>query len=286
MRRLDFLILKEYDGISVKDYSRKKLKMSARVFIKQKYADDGIMINGRRCKSNELLRSGDILSIQIPDDNAEYDAVDLGIDVIFEDEDFLIVNKRYGMPVHPSSTHKGDSLLNAVAFYYRKNGLKTAFRPIYRLDKDTSGIVVIAKNRLAVSSTKIDKDYFAVCEGVITGSGIIDEPIGLKKDSIMVREVGHGVRAVTQWEAVKNDGIHSLIKCKLVTGRTHQIRVHFSSIGHPLAGDDLYGGGVKYINRQALHCKTVRISCEILSFNREVNIDFPDDMKNSFNKLC
>lgn len=282
MRRLFFTITEQYDGISVKTYARSILKLSARVLIKQKYSADGLQINGNRCKTIDILKKGDVFSIHIPDEAGDYEPADLPFPVIYEDEDYIAVNKPAGMPVHPSAGHDRDSLLNAAAQYFAVTGRTIRFRPLYRLDKDTSGIVLIGKNRLAVSSAALEKTYYAVCEGVLVGSGEINAPIGMKEGSIIEREVGHGQPAVTKWQALCGDAHHTLLKVGLCTGRTHQIRVHMAHIGHPLAGDDLYGGSRTQINRQALHCGVLHLRCDVLRVKKKLTAEIPGDIINAF----
>ena len=191
----------------------------------------------------------------------------LTVPVAYEDENLVIFNKPSGMPVHPSIKHQGDTLGNCFSAMYQ--GL--TFRPINRLDKDTSGLCAVAKSAHSANfySGKIDKVYYAVTEGspvptreiqgiawTETASGYrIDAPIGRAGESIIRREVrGDGQYAVTNYTIVKESERHSLVRVVLETGRTHQIRVHFSSVGHPLAGDDFYGGSLESCKVQALHC--------------------------------
>lgn len=282
MRTLEYKIPEGCSGMAVKTFARSYLGLSSRVFTRQKFVDGGLAINGERCRSIDILNSGDILSICIPDEKVEYPAVDLPIDLVFENEDYLVINKASHMPIHPSPGHDRDSLLNGVAYYYQETGQAHGIRPLYRLDKDTSGLVILGKHRAAVSSASLHKRYYAVCQGMLSGSGTIDIPVGLMEGSKIVRECGHGVSAVTHWKAIESGEGHTLLSLILETGRTHQIRVHFSGIGHPLAGDDLYGGSRCILKRQALHCGRVWISCPVLSIQKEFQADFPEDMRRAF----
>lgn len=282
MRVLEYTVPAECDGMTVRDFARHKLSFSARMLTRQKKLENGIVLNGAHCRSVDVLCFGDRLVFNLPDEDAEYCAKPLPLSVLYESEDYLVVDKQPNMPIHPSPGHDCDSLLNAVAYYYDKTGQSGVFRPLYRLDKDTSGIVIIGKHKAAVSSAKVEKRYFTVCHGELLGKGTIDVPIGLKADSKIVRECGHGDTAVTHWRAVESKNGYTLLSVKLETGRTHQIRAHMAHVGCPLAGDDLYGGNLNKISRQALHCGFAKVSCSALSTETKFISDFPEDIRQAF----
>lgn len=279
MRIIEFEIKSEYDGKAIRDFLR-DFGVSSTLLAKLKQTENGITLNGEFAKSIELLKTGDILKIRIenkgkmpaPCNNKD-------VEIVYQDEDLLVLNKPPMMPVHESRNHQGDTLANVAACYMDSD---TAFRAVYRLDRDTSGLVLIAKNELSASKLagNIDKDYYAVCHGVLTGDGTIDLPIRRVEESIITRGVfDDGERAVTHWQAVADNGENTLLKLNLETGRTHQIRVHFSHTGHPLAGDSLYGYESEKISRQALHCKTIRFIHPITGKQMEIDSDFPNDFK-------
>lgn len=282
MRILEYLVPEEWDGASVKEFVRSYLDISSSVLTKQKRLERGILQNGEPCRSITILKTGDVLAFRLPEEEWDCPVLDRELSILFENEDYLVVDKPAGMPVHPSPGHDCDSLMNAVAFYFRKSGQNSLFRPLYRLDKDTSGIVILGKHRIAVSSAKVKKVYYAVCQGTLSGAGTIDLPIGLKEDSKIVRECGHGDRAVTHWRALASGEGHTFVSIRLETGRTHQIRAHFSWLGHPLAGDDLYGGSRERFSRQALHCGRALLCCKALSLNRDIETDIPLDIREAF----
>lgn len=284
MRMLSYAVAPEYHGMNVQTFARKILGLSARVFIKQKYVKNGMQINGVHCRSIDLLEAGDIFTISLLHEETAYEPADLPVEICWESEDYLVFNKPAGMPVHPSPGHDRDSLLNAAAHHCQRQNF--LFRPLYRLDKDTSGLVVVAKSRLAASCAALEKKYYAVCEGVLEGCGTISCAIGRKEGSKIQRETGHGDAAVTHWQAMKNDGSHSLLRLCLETGRTHQIRVHLSAMGYPLAGDDLYAGSKGTVGRQALHCKELSLHCAPLLVEREIKTPFPEDLRQAFPALC
>lgn len=281
MRVLRYVIPPEADGMTVKEFARHRLGFSARLLTGQKQAPDGIVKNGVPCRVTELLRPGDALSFTLPEEEGNYPAVPLPLPILWETEDYLAADKPWNMPVHPSPGHDDDSLLNAAAYHCRQMGETGRFRPLYRLDKDTSGVMLLAKNK-AAALAKTEKLYLAVCEGELTGSGTVDLPIGLKEGSRIQRECGHGDDAITHWRAVRSDGDHTALLLSLETGRTHQIRVHMAGVGHPLAGDDLYGGGLDTIKRQALHCFFVRLTCRPLALTKEITAELPKDMRAAF----
>ena len=279
MRELEFKITAEQNGREIRDFLR-EFGVSSALLTKLKQTENGITLNGEFARAIDCMSCGDVLKIRIEQSgNPPTANPDLKIEAVYEDEDVLIVNKPAFMPVHESRNHRGDTLANACAPY-----LDGAFRAVYRLDRDTSGLVLIAKNELAAAllAGSIKKDYYAVCEGIIEGDGIIDEPIRRVRDSIIKRGVfPDGERAVTRYSAISSKDGRTLLKINLETGRTHQIRVHFAHIGHPLCGDTLYGTPSPLINRQALTCKAIYFTHPITKKEMKSEADFPSD----FSKL-
>jgi Pseudouridylate synthases, 23S RNA-specific len=282
MRELAFPVPQEYDGIRMKNFLRGYCGLSARLLVKLKRQPMGITKNGLHAIATDILQAGDTVRIFMPDDKKQPEPVNLPLSVIFEDQDVLVVNKSADMPMYPTPGHDRDSLANAAAAYYLGSGQKIAFRPVYRLDKDTSGLVLLAKNPFVAAclAGSIEKEYFAVCEGELCGCGEIDKPIGLKEGHRIQREVNPGgEKALTKWKSLCVSGSHSFVVLELETGRTHQIRVHLSHIGHPLAGDDMYGGSLDFIARQALHCGKISFLHPVTKQNLEFVCRLPEDMK-------
>jgi len=275
-RTLTFKIDAEHDGTDIRTYVRKVLGLSARVLTALKYEGE-ILLDGEPARSIDLVHSGNTLLLTLYDDVCEYEPVDIPLNILYEDDDFLVIYKSAGMPIHPSPGHDADSVLNAAAHYFRKND-RFVFRPLYRLDRDTTGILVLAKNKFAASA-KLQKTYTAVCEGVVPECGTIDQPIGLLPGHSIQRGTGFGQSAITEFSRIATDGQYSLVRFKLLTGRTHQIRVHMSSLGYPLAGDDLYGGHLDVTDKQMLCCSKLCISCPVLKFNKCIEVDFSDAQK-------
>lgn len=279
MRRINFEISEADNGLMIKDYLR-NFGVSSSLLTKLKQTENGITLNGSFAKAIEYLKKGDILQISIESKGHMPEPSDTKIDVLYEDEDILVVNKPPFMPVHESRNHRGDTLSNGVAAHMSED---TAFRAVYRLDRDTSGAVLIAKHELAASklSGKIKKDYYAVVNGIIKDGGTIDLPIKRIDESIIKRCVSKdGEHAVTHYEPVKIMDAATLLKINLETGRTHQIRVHFSHLGYPLVGDSLYGAEDNFMNRQALHCRDIYFIHPVTNEKMHIYCPFPQDFKN------
>lgn len=283
MGELRYIIPPDWDGAAVRGFAKGFLGLSTRALAGQKF-EGGILLNGRPCHTDQALRQGDELAFVLPAEPMPYLPAELPLEVLYEDEDFLIIDKPPGMPVHPSPGHDSDSVLNAAAFYFQRGGVSHRVRPLYRLDKDTSGALVLGKHRIAAGAGT-RKEYLAVCEGELSGAGTIHEPIGLMEGSKIVRACGAGQDAVTHFQALGSSGGHTLVRLRLETGRTHQIRVHMAHIGHPLAGDDLYGGSRERIGRQALHCRRLELKCRALGMDRTFLAPAPGDMLGAFPEL-
>lgn len=291
-RKIKIKISEEYSGLSVGEILRNKAEVSSSLLKRLKKTPDGITLNGKRVFVNEKIKVGDIIAIVIKDEASSENIFPTKgkINIVFEDEDLLIVNKDAKTPIHPSKGHPYDSLANKVAFYYESKGEKFVFRCVTRLDKDTSGLCIIAKNSYVhdllskqMKNGKIQKIYKAVVVGNIKKEhGIIDKNIRrIPNIATIKREVckDGGARAITEYKKISTQNGFSLIEIKLHTGRTHQIRVHLSSEGYPIAGDWLYGKEDEIIGRQALHCEKISfihpISKKPLSFAAPL----PEDMK-------
>ena len=291
MPTIKFTVPPENDGISVYNFLRAKCGVSYRLIKKLKRVTLGITANGQHIRTIDPLRGGDEVVLNVPEDENPTMPVELPIDVIYEDQHIAVINKPFHMPVHPAREHNADTLANAFSAHLMRNGEpNAAFRVINRLDRDTSGLVLTAKNSHAASLLHghTDKVYYAICQGTLTGSGTIDAPIRIMEGHGIQREVGEGgVRAVTHWQTLKNFTVTAsdekryeltLLKIHLETGRTHQIRVHFTSLGMPLAGDDMYGGSRDLMERQALHCGQLDFFHPIAGEKMHFAIPLPEDM--------
>lgn len=261
-----------------------------------KHTDNSVLLNNAPVFLNTKMQSGDTLTIVYHEDDESLNIipVDLSFEIIYEDEDIMVINKPADMPVHPAINNFDNTLANGIAYYFMNKNERFVFRCINRLDRNTSGLLIIAKHRLSASilsdfmkKRQIHREYLALASGNFEEkAGTIDLPIGRVGDSIIERFVDfeNGDRAITHYEVIdeynSNNSPYgeacSLLKITLDTGRTHQIRVHMSHIGHPLLGDGMYNKKPGILNRQALHSHIIEfvhpITLEKMHF--ECDIDF------------
>ena len=276
-------------GKSVKEFLKKQ-KISKNALTDIKFNGGSIAVCGNEVSVRYVLMQNDHLTVQFPmeEPSAGLIGEEIPLKVIYEDDELLVVNKPSGMNTIPSREHPSGSLANALIGYFQKIGLHATTHIVTRLDRDTSGLVLVAKYRYfhhlfseQQKSGAIKRTYVALAEGTFNEmNGIIEEPIGRKKDSIIEREVRQdGQYALTHYRVLKRYPLFTLLELRLETGRTHQIRVHLSYIGHPLLGDDLYGGKVEWLNRQALHCYHLSFYHPIKKKMFEFTSELPEDMK-------
>ena len=243
---------------------KSKLHISSRLLYKL-INKKTIYLNNKVCDTRDISNIGDHLLIDLSydEDNSNIVPSKMKLDIIYEDESMLVLNKPSGISTHPSMLHFEDSLSNGVKYYFDSIGLHKKIRPVNRLDLHTSGLIIFAKNEYIqeclikqMENNTFKKEYHAIVIGHLDNKkGTIDKPIARKQNSIIERCIDeNGKRAITHYEVIKEFDDYSLVKCTLETGRTHQIRVHFASIGHPLLGDSLYGKKYDLINGQALTC--------------------------------
>ena len=244
----------------------KSMGFSSQNIIALKKTPESILRNGKWEYINTILHTGDTLTITISEEisSPKILPLKLPLSIVYEDEDILVVNKPANMPIHPSLNNYENTLANAVMYYYQSQNIPYVFRCVNRLDRDTTGLTILAKHYVSggilskmVAERKIERIYLAVANGKVPLSGCIDAPIGRKSGSAIERCIDYenGENALTFYERLQYSSAKnlSLVKLKLGTGRTHQIRVHMNSIGHPLIGDYLYYPDMTYINRVALH---------------------------------
>jgi len=288
VRTLRYIIPDEFDGKTVEGFLRGHIKMSLALFRSQKRVPDGITLNGIHTRSVDIIHKGDILEVNIPDDERASLPSDYPLDIIYEDEDILVINKPAMLPMHESHNHQGDTLANAVAGYLTKKGRPAVFRAVGRLDKGTSGAVLCALNSFSASklSGNIEKEYIAIPTGKYTKKGTVDKPI-YRPDPIKTYRTAddRGDRAVTHYFPVEYGENYSLLRIRLETGRTHQIRVHFAFLGTPLYGDTMYGTPDIDIGRQALHCRSLTFIHPVTNEKMTFEADLPEDMKRLLSRL-
>ncbi|MBQ8567795.1 MAG: RluA family pseudouridine synthase [Oscillospiraceae bacterium] len=275
-----FIVGAEMDGAAAERFLR-SCGVSRRLLIKLKRTDGGITRNGQLLRSSDIVREGDIVVLR--EAATEYNDVSDAVNVpkVYENDDMVIYDKPCNMPVHPSQRHRGDTLYSAFVSEYKN----LTFRPINRLDKDTTGLCIAAKSAYSAAALQksYEKVYYAAVCGIIDGGGVVDAPIDREGESIIKRCVSaNGKRAVTEYEPVMHSEKYTLLKIKLHTGRTHQIRVHMSYLGYPLAGDDMYGGNCEDISRQALHCGEISVKDPFSKNVVNVVSPLPDDILRLF----
>lgn len=283
MRVLEYTVDGDFDGKKLYTFLKAGIHASARTVTKLRHSENGLKINGVRARTIDILRLGDRITIELPEIESDIPATHFDdLDIVYEDEDIMVVNKPPFLAVHPTHNHQGDTLANEFAAYFRAKNENIPFRSVGRLDKCTSGLVIIALNRHAASvmSANYDKTYIAIADGEYHGSGTVDRPVFRPDPCKTLRAVGEtGERAVTHWTALRTDGKMSVLRVTLETGRTHQIRVHFSSLGTPLAGDEMYGSKNMLINRAALHCAEVDFVHPVSGEKMHFSAPLPDDMQ-------
>lgn len=262
------LIFKVKHKMNINDILTKELNISTRLknkLIKSK----NVLLNGIFVDTRSIAQVGDIVTVDLsyPEDNSNIVPKNMDLDIIFEDAHLIAINKPAGIAVHPSILHYDNSLANGVRYYFDSIGLKKKIRAVNRIDLNTSGLVLFAKNEYVqeclikqMKSPDFKKSYISlVCGKLPKSQGTIDAPIARKENSIIERCITeNGQSAITHYDVLEEFENYSLVKCTLETGRTHQIRVHMSYIGNPLLGDSLYNCcNCNLINRQALHSNTM-----------------------------
>lgn len=290
---MDFLIGQDAQGMTVLDFLRRKVGLSGAMLRHLKFIPDGIEVNGSHVTVRHVLLFGEVLSIKSEDSEPSENVVpsDIDIAIAYEDSDVVVPDKPPFMPTHPSHGHFDDTVANALCYRYKDEGVPFVFRPINRLDRNTSGLLLIARNRMAASRLSaamkrgdIHKEYIAILDGTLPQTeGEINTFMKRTEESIIVRRVcteeEGGDRALTRYKVLASNGKYSVVSAMPLTGRTHQLRVHFAHLGAPIVGDDMYGQKSPYIGRHALHAN--RLSFEHPAHKRMLSFEsgLPEDMK-------
>jgi 23S rRNA pseudouridine1911/1915/1917 synthase len=290
-RRIELPITHELAGVKVDTLLKKHLFLSGTVVRRIKWLEDGILVDGQRVNTRFCPREGQVLSVRLSDPERRSGILSAPgpLNIVYEDQDILVLNKAAGISIHPGPGHYSDTLGNFILHYYDQQEIEADFHPIHRLDRGTSGLMVVAKHPHAQEVLKnqlhtpaFRRGYLAVCEGIPEpASGTVDAPLGPKPGSLveqMVREDGKPAR--THYEVLSVHDGRALLRLVLDTGRTHQIRVHMAHLGHPLTGDFLYGTeDPDLIPRPALHSAELSFLHPINGDRLECSLPLPEDMK-------
>ncbi|QSX08342.1 RluA family pseudouridine synthase [Alkalibacter rhizosphaerae] len=273
----------------IKGYLQEEGGFSSRLlrFVKKEGA---LYINGKQMRLDQVFRSGEVLEVRMPEEAVDVEGEDKPLDVLYEDLDILVVSKEPNMVTHPTKGHPDNNLANRVAHHFMKSGIAAKIRFVNRLDRDTTGVVVIAKSKFAhqhiqnqMQDKKVEKVYYALVErSVQPSNGVVDLPIGRPSDDSIIRTVMEtGKSSTTHYETLYGDSKATLLRLYLETGRTHQIRVHMKAVGHPLIGDTLYNpeGTTFGMDRQALHGGEIRLIQPRTGKRLVIRAPLPEDMK-------
>ena len=287
MNKMIFTVLDHEDGMELKNWFRLK-GISTRSVTRLKYYGS-ILLNGKNVTVREKIATGDVIELHFADDEKSATPEALPLSILYEDSSVLVLDKPPQMPTHPSKKLQLGTLANAFAYYIESKGKPHSFRPINRLDRGTSGLVVAALDPLSAGklSGRVDKRYICVCRGEIVESGTIDAPIALEKDSKIKRCVcPDGQHAVTHFRRLFTNGLISVAEVWLETGRTHQIRVHMAFINHPVLNDPLYGVKKQTTEfGQYLHAKTLGFVHPVTNEYMEFDSELPEEFKQMLDEL-
>lgn len=293
-KTLTFHIHTDTENQSIQQFLRGHLGLSKSQIRSLKFRENGITVNNNRCRINYTLTNGDILNLTLEEETSVSHIVPLfrPISILYEDDDVLVVNKPAGILVHPVGGHYKDTLSNMVSAYYQKQKEDITIRPVGRLDKDTSGAVIFAKNKIAAArfsqkncNSGFEKEYLAVVSGIPDkAKGEICSPLSRCPGKPLKMQVdSNGKSAFTSYKVEKTFSSASLLRVKIATGRTHQIRVHMASIGHPLLGDRLYGTekslSLEGFSRTALHAASVQFQQPFSGQIIRIEAPLPEDFE-------
>lgn len=299
---LSYIVSITEDGWPLGTVLQKRMGVSRKLLSRLKRTELGILVNGERKYTSVRVYAGDRIEVRMEkEQSTDILPQPMELDILYEDDHLLVLNKPAGLIVHPTHGHYTDTLANGVVHYWREQGQAYRFRPVHRLDQETSGVLAVAKNpyvhqhiSLQLQRNSVDKRYLALVHGRLEADrATIDAPIDRDKMFPHIRVVTpEGYRAVTHYETVKRWRNASLVRLQLETGRTHQIRVHMKHIGHPLMGDKMYGleqamypPELPTVNRQALHAESLTFVHPVEARPLRIEAPLPADMQGWIGKM-
>lgn len=298
MAKYEHTVAADEVGLTINQILRLNYKFSSRFRTKMKY-QSLVDLNGSPAPGYIRPEAGDIIGVRLPDETSDFPAEDIPLDIIYEDDDLILINKQPGIIVHPTKGHPQHTIANGIMKYMADTGQSFKVRFANRIDMDTTGIIIVAKNANAQNDlsnqmrhNSVVKKYKALVQGTVADDHFnIDLPIG-RPDQVSIRRVvmeeGKSalseVRVLERFDSDKY-GPHTLVEVTLHTGRTHQIRVHLSHIGHIIAGDELYGGSLSLIDHQALHAYHIEFTHPATGDYMSFDAPLPQDMQDAITKL-
>ena len=288
MQELLYTVGEAADGQTLQTFLRRDCGLSWCMVVRLKQRPEGMTVDGHPARSIDRVTAGQTVRLLLPEDHVKIEGVDLPLDIVYEDASLLVVNKPPMLAVHPSAGKPEPTLANIVVHHYAQQGTPLSFRPVNRLDRNTSGLLLAAKNpHIAYALTgRVKKAYLALALGKLEGSGVIDQPIRVREGSCITREVGEGGKeSLTRWWTLDGSERATLLRVMIETGRTHQIRVHMAWLGHPLAGDTMYGEDQSIMTRHGLHCANMQFDHPMTGEPLCFAAPLPPDMREALDRL-
>ena len=298
MSTLEKKVSKEYEGATIREFLKEDLGLSSRL-IRRSSIEKRILVNKKEVRMRYIVHSGDLVQINLQSDESQNITPEkMDLDIVYEDEDILVINKKPYMVVHPTKSYQSGTLANGVLFYFKETNQNCIVRLVSKLDMNTSGLIIIAKNQFAhmalskeMEENNLEKRYLAIVHGNLKEKeGTIDAPIyrpdGEEFGTMRIVDE-RGQRSITHYKVIESFKDADLVECLLETGRTHQIRVHMKHLGHPIYGDTLYGfeGDEELIPRQALHAYGLDFKSPKTKETLSLRVKLPDDMESLLKKV-